>query len=114
MTEDTEMGKAISSVPEDTFRAYMRQCKERGEQATPAGLLDFAGVHNPVASVERAFISALERRYPGTRWSRTSDVGDQGGAVRRTLVAQDDPEALGHRLAPTLGRADDDGGEQRG
>jgi hypothetical protein len=108
----TELERAVFEVPEDTFRAYLRACGERGEPATPAGLLEYAGAHNPVSAVERAYIAAMERRYPGTRWSRTGGhVSDQGGVVRRTLVAEDDPEAFGHRLAPAVRAPDDHRGE---
>jgi hypothetical protein len=107
----SELERAVGAVPDDVFSAYMAACREAGEPTTPEGLLDFAGAANPVAGVERAFIVALERRYPGTRWSRRRDVGNQGGGVRRSLVAEDDANALGYGLAPALGLVDDDGRE---
>src|SRR4051794_28379692 len=111
MTGETELERAVGAVGPDTFRAYAARCRERGEPMTPAGLLDFAGQANPVAALERAYAAALERRYPGTRWSRPRDMRNQGGGVRRRLIAPHDAEALRERFTPPRGTADDDGGE---
>jgi hypothetical protein len=104
----------VGAVGADTFAAYAERCRERGEAMTPAGLLDFAGAANPLAALERAYAAALERRYPGTRWSRPRDMRDQGDVVRRYLIAPKDMGTGGDGFAPTGRAADDDGGEDGG
>jgi hypothetical protein len=111
---ESELERAVGAVGADTFAAYAERCRERGEAMTPAGLLDFAGAANPVAALQRAFGAALERRYPGTRASRPRDMRNQGGAVRRRLVAPQDADPGGHGFTPTGRAADDDGGEDGG
>ena len=66
-----------------------------------------------VRDVGDAFAEYLGRRYPGTRWVPVEgdDVGDEGGAVRRCLVAPEELNALRDRLAPLGSLADCDADE---
>ena len=114
MTGETELERAVGAVGADTFRAYADRCRERGEAMTPAGLLDFAGQANPVAALERAYAAYLERRYPGTRWSRGRDMRNQSGGVRRRLIAPEDAGTGQDGFAPAVRAPDDDGGEDGG
>jgi hypothetical protein len=97
----SELERAVAKVDGDTLRAYQEHCRDTGEQDSMAGLLEFAGLPNPLAGVESAYIDYLERKYPGTRWSRSRDAGDEG-VVRRRLVSPEDLENLDERLGAAL------------